>query len=377
MKALNLSLISAFLLFVSPVRADGIPGDDEAFFDPPYPVSARLANPDDAAALRDGELRSDLLTMMKVQTPVKSQARRGTCSVFSATALLETTLLRTGAVEGEVDFSEEWLQYLVTRYASEDGSFAFKNLQTFVDSGFVDEVDAPYVSDPWAEPLTGLAEERCGHLSSTRLASCLIGHWDPKLLTSPWQSLVDSASDTYNPEFLELRKISAKNRAEFMDGNVEGRYAIDNIQNVRALLRAGTAVILELPVYYGAWNHRVATELGIGRDMANWHAGLVGYPEAASVDYAKSDEQAAGHSVLVVGYDDERIVETRVKMQDGTERAFRYRGAYVIKNSWGTSGFGKDFQAEGRTFPGYGVLTYRYAHQFGSFYRLPFAGLTE
>ena len=57
----------------------------------------------------------------------------------------------------------------------------------------------------------------------------------------------------------------------------------------------------------------------------------------------------SGHSILVVGYDDNKIVEKTIKMADGKMKKFTYKGVYYFKNSWGTSSFGRDFEIASKT----------------------------
>lgn len=140
---------------------------------------------------------------------------------------------------------------------------------------------------------------------------------------------------------------------------------------MKSLLAAGIPVTLDITFYYGAWNHREASDLGINRDIDAWNHGVVGFPEPGSVDEASSRTKPAGHSILLVGYDDRAIVQTHVQMSDGTEKDFTYTGVYYFKNSWGTSSFGSQFSIEGSAYAGYGAITQKYAHAYGSFFQFP------
>jgi hypothetical protein len=51
--------------------------------------------------------RSDVLWLMQHQSPVKAQQHRGTCSIFSATALLESMMAAAGKASPYIDLSEE------------------------------------------------------------------------------------------------------------------------------------------------------------------------------------------------------------------------------------------------------------------------------
>lgn len=58
-------------------------------------------------------------------------------------------------------------------------------------------------------------------------------------------------------------------------------------------------------------------------------------------------------------------------MPDGSVVKKTYRGVYYFKNSWGTSGFGANFAIDGVSYPGYGMMVQDYAHDYGSFFKLP------
>jgi hypothetical protein len=91
------------------------------------------------------------------------------------------------------------------------------------------------------------------------------------------------------------------------------------------------------------------------------------------MDRAHSGDQPAGHSVLIVGYDDNYTITTQQLMEDGTTKTFTYKGAYFFKNSWGTTNFGVTFQtsAQAPIHGGYGAMTEKYAEEFGQFFQLP------
>ena len=88
------------------------------------------------------------------------------------------------------------------------------------------------------------------------------------------------------------------------------------------------------------------------------------------MDLAHSNEHSAGHSVVVVGYDDEREIEYQVKMKNGRTKKFKRKGVYYFKNSWGTTNFGTTTEIEGKVFPGYGIISQDYAEEYGQFFKL-------
>jgi hypothetical protein len=184
------------------------------------------------------------------------------------------------------------------------------------------------------------------------------------------EQVLDEDLPFYDPEFVSARAEAAEFKRNHISYN-SSRFSLWNTNQIKQLLESGIPLTLGIEFYYGAWNHRKADEFGIGRSAENWSKGIVGYPEPGSVDLLKSKENPAGHSVLIVGYDDTKIVTTKVKMVDGTIKTFTYRGVYYFKNSWGTSSFGVTTEIKGETLPGYGMIVQKHAHKHGSFYYMP------
>lgn len=309
-------------------------------------------------------VRSDLQSTFEFMTPVRSQKSRGTCSIFSAVALLEALLVNYHGYPEDLDLSEEWLEYVVTRYKSEDGSHSDVNIRNIVKHGVPLEETLPYIGYEWEKIVPGtLSEERCGHLEDHwTLKSCLIGHWDPAYLTKPSAEL-----ETIAPEFLEARREAAKFRnRHYLNKNTYS--TVKYIKDIKRKLSKGELLTLDVDFYYGAWNHSEATKLDIPRSLKQWDLGIVGFPLYGSKDYINTQKDPAGHSVLVVGYDDDIEIELEHEMPDGKIIKRTYQGVYYFKNSWGTSGFGKDFEFNGKALPGYGMIVQEYAHKMGTFY---------
>lgn len=320
--------------------------------------------------------KSDLSKALELQTSVKAQEDRGTCSVFSALALLESYFIRNRLVstKKEIDFSEQWLEYLVAKDLGREGSDSPSNFELISEWGAVRESTLPYLGEDWTEEglKTGpLTRKRCGHLSQgKKLNSCLVGHFDPDALNWSEEELVSSSAS----ELLPAKRESARFLARLKQRVGEkwpARTVVRTVSEIKSLLRAGIPLTLDIDFYFGAWNHREAEERGIPRDKELWKQGVIGYPEPGSVDRKKSRQgDTSGHSVLCVGYDDSIEVEVTSLSEDGELEQKRYRGVYFIKNSWGTEGFGSKFSAQGVSAPGYGMITQKYAHEFGGFYRI-------
>ncbi len=354
------TLLLSFFLLATAAHAEDSP------LDPPYKTKHLLIRDLGFESLNRLPPQSNIKNVIEAQTSVKAQVSRGTCSIFSAVALLESQLISVKNLPVTLDLSEEWLEYLAVRGRTTDGSNSESNFFFLKKHGIPDEVDMPYIGEAWTNlETTGLMNNRCGHLEERKLKSCLITHWDPDFLYMNEIELQEKS-----PEFAKARSFAGSFRDNFID-YANDDYTIKNESEAKKLLADGTPIILDLDFYYGAWNHRLAPDVGVERNMDDWHNGIVGYPEIGSVDRKNSPNEAAGHSIVVVGYDDKKVVETEVLMTDGTMKKFKHVGVYYLKNSWGTGGFGKNFSFEGNAHPGFGMITQDYAHEFGSFFKLP------
>lgn len=361
------------LLFCSTTWAQG-QVKEGAYLDPAY---NNLIRPvvDDLRAQKTDVPSSDVLSTIQLQSPVRSQGSRGTCSIFSATALVEFLLIRQGQADAfNVDLSEQYLQYMVNAGSTSEGSNASRNFYAILgksgrakrDSGMAQERTLPYNSSALTQFST-LGSKRCGHLDGQSLESCLIIQRDPENIYRSIEELLDSSRPYYDPNLARARQEAREFKQKYL-GNA--RYKrVYTTSEAKKSLEQGEVVILELDFYYGAWNHSQSAGLGLQRNMQHWYQGIVGYAPYGSMDRRESLKKRAGHSIVLVGYDNEKTVETKVLMKDGSEKTFTYQGVYYFKNSWGTSSFGKDFEYKGQKLPGYGMITQEYAHSEGSFYK--------
>jgi hypothetical protein len=322
----------------------------------------------------DAPVASDVEKAISFHTPVKDQFGRGNCSYFSTVAVLEEELIRLRGYARDLDLSEQWLAYVNQRDQTGDGGRANVNFNNLAYYGVAREIDLPYEGQKWSSVSDSpLAQTRCGSLSGLNQTYCLNSHYDPSWLTRPGDWL-----RAYAPGF-----INAIHQAyTFRDKVVLNEYSykqkdfrIYQVSSIKKWLAVGTPILLEVPFYYGAWAHGDAASNGIGRDadaVEQYAQGIVGYPEYGSKDRVISPKIDSAHAITLVGYDDQAVVTQKVTMTDGTTRSFTSQGVYYFKNSWGTGSFGSKFQIKGVSHPGYGVITQRYANEFGSFYRLPF-----
>ncbi|MCB0366972.1 MAG: hypothetical protein KDD68_16355, partial [Bdellovibrionales bacterium] len=343
-------VIILFWIVSSIALAGNVQQDFEgAYLDPPYAVhqppkySPPTSGPEESRRLDRALVRNDVEGLIKKQTPVRAQEKRGTCSIFSATALLEFHLVNIFDLVPTLDLSEEWLEYLATRNRTTDGSNSWRNFDLINQHGMPDEQLLPYIGRTWkVDDLPPLAIERCGHLRGVPFSSCLLGHRDPSLLHATDAQLLDVNSGLYDPEFQRAREAALEVKQTYINYS-DRDYILQYVNQIQEALDQGEPLTMGAGFYYGSWNHRTAPDLGMPRDMNNWYKGIVGYPEPGSVDSVMSPTKEAGHSIVIVGYDNEKTVRTRVRMTDGSTKTFTYTGVYYFKNSWGKDGFGRDF----------------------------------
>jgi hypothetical protein len=335
------------------------------YLDKPYPYRIKVKKSDRIRYNRN----NNILQTLRLQTPVKSQGRRGTCSIFSATALLESYLLRKGLNREMIDLSEEWLEYLVMQGQTSDGSYTGKNFHLLKKWGTVREQVWPYDPSAWSLDF-GKGQQECGPLTGVNQKSCLFGHRNPALLYASNEQLQDQNGALYDPEFAIIRSKATefRDRLKASWGQLSRIYSITNENSIKDLLDRNIAVIVDMDFYYGAWNHSSAGKYGLLRDLNNWDKGIVDYPERGSLDRIESQKNRAGHSVVIIGYNDNIAVTYEKKMQNGEVKTFTRKGVYYFKNSWGKDSFGRSMVINGQAAPGYGMVTQDYAHEAGSFY---------
>ncbi|MBX3275146.1 MAG: proprotein convertase P-domain-containing protein [Sandaracinaceae bacterium] len=338
----------AVLLTLGGCAAD-VPSVDEGD-DPVSDLDALLA---DAPADRGRGLPEDgkadetyprQFDMVAAQSPVRSQGSRGTCSIFSTTALMESLYIREGSLTNP-DFSEQFLQWSSKveqrAFQNTEGSSAQMNLQAINRFGIVEETDWPYQTTPWNtsnDPeCTGDGRPvRCWTNGDPPPAALAAMRW--RLPRGQW----------INPSVRSL----------------QGH-----------MLSTRTPVVVGGDFFYQSWNH------GRSRLRTNPEYRRQGYvlaPNAADIEDSSGDRRA-GHSFLIVGWDDELEV-ARVDGEgnpelDASGNPVMERGFFLFKNSWGTGSWGS---ANPRG-DGYGWISYRYTTEQLTAYvaGLPTVMLTE
>jgi C1A family cysteine protease len=314
---------------------------------------------------------TDLVTQIELQAPVRSQGKRGVCTMFTTVGMIEHLLIKNGlANKNEVDLSEEWMEYVMMTRKTTEGSNTSRNFREVLKHGIVKEKTWPYIGMKWLSlEENPESKQWCEHLidSPDKLASCLLGHRDPSLLRLKEKFLAQR-----DAEFLSIRNEARSFRDTILVKlfPYQKTYKLKSLSTVKEMLSEGKPLIMGLKLFYGAWNSKKTETFEIQkRNKDKWYQGIVTYPEIGTRDRRISGVEGGGHSLIIIGYDDEKIIKSKMLMEDGTWKEFSYKGVYYFKNSWGVKGSGKKFKYNGVNYPGYGMITQKYAHEFGNFYR--------
>ena len=241
--------------------------------------------------------------LVSLQSPVKSQARRGVCSIFATNALMEHLYLKSGNLPNP-DFSEQFLQWSVKKevgdFTNTEGSNAASNLEAISTYGIVQEQAWPYEPDKW----TSANDPEC--TGESMPVKCYT-NGDPP------------ASALAAPRF----KLPA------------GKWVNSKTNSIKAFMTSKKqAVVVGMTFFYQAWNHRLSP---IPVDSATyWKEGVVFYPNAK--DKAESLKKRAGHAIVLVGWDDDKEVqpldEAGKPAVDGAGAPIKEKGFFIFKNSW-------------------------------------------
>lgn len=307
----------------------------------PASLDALLAGAPDVNSLPD-HAPADVVypssfDLLANQTPVRFQGSRGVCTIFAAVAMMENQYKRNGELANP-DFSEQYVQWLAKTQSSTDATYMASSPDNVISvlhaHGAPLEAAWPYEENPWDESNDPACVD--GVDSVSNLPSYCYTNGEPP------EGVADG----------ELFQFSG------------GHYIRPSESAIKAELSSyGVGVILTATYFSQAW--------GRSNDAVTHHPdyrerGIVLYPTAA--DLAHDRPLHLGHSVFVVGWDDE--MEVARVLADGTPeldeegRPVMERGFFLFKNSWGTEGFG----AENSVLPGYGWISYRYAAEWAHAY---------
>lgn len=266
----------------------------------------------------------DQFDLVDEQSPVKSQGSRGVCSIFSTVALMEHLYILNEDIP-DPDFSEQYLQWSakneVGLFTDSSGSTAQVNLNAISSYGIVEETDWAYESQPWGPS----DDEECAD--------------DPK--PTRCHTNGDPPEEAQDAPKWSLPS---------------GKWISTRTRDIKAHMRnEGQAVIVGGDFFYQAWNHS-GSQLPTSNEY--WREGYVQYPNEE--DRETSLENRAGHSFLLVGWDDdleiERLDGDGEVMTDENGDVVTEKGFFIFKNSWGTGSFGVN-NPHG---DGYGFISYDY-----------------
>lgn len=328
----SLTLLS-LALFVSCASEDQVQANVENYEEPISDLKTLLSDKPAGNSLPD-ELKADQVfpkqfDLMDTQSTVKNQGSRGVCSIFSTVALMEHLYIKKGAVQP--DFSEQFLQWSVKaelgKFTDTSGSNGSANLEAINRFGIVDESTYPYQSYPW---------------TTANDAACT-GE------KQPYQCYTNGEPTA---------EIKAAKRYKLSSS----RWIDSSVQNIKAFMYENkSAVVAGMEFFYQSWNHG-RSPLPTSYDYKA--KGYVLYPN--ETDITKSREMGAGHSILIVGWDDELEVPMmdaegkQILDENGQPKV--EKGFFLFKNSWGTGVFG----TSNPFGSGYGWLSMRYVEEFGS-----------
>ena len=273
--------------------------------------------------------------VVETMTPAVSQGSRGVCSVFSTVALMEHLYLKKGMAAP--DFSEQYLQWSVKMqvrsFQNTSGSSASSNLRAVERFGIPKEEAWPYVTKEW----TGTDDPLCGPKAEgeDKPALCFAQGLQPPQPAQDAKKYFLPRSIALNNDPTSLKTYMFKNKSAFVCG---------------------------MDFFYQAWSHG-GSKLKTNKDYKS--DGVIPFPSPA--DQADSRLRPAGHSVVLVHYDDDkeiaRLDEEGNPLLDDRGNPVVDKGAFLIKNSWGASPTG--WGGENELGRGFGWISYRYISNYG------------
>jgi len=268
------------------------------------------------------EVLPSTFDLMEIQTPVRSQGSRGTCTIFATAALMESLYLAEGTIENP-DFSEQFLQWSAKielgSFPNSSGSNPSYNLRAINRFGVVEESVWPYESSEWGTSNDPMCT------GDDRPTYCYTNGQPPESALMA-QRFHLPAGRWINPSARSLKGHMVSTR---------------------------TPVVVSGDFFYQSWNHgrsNLKTNSEYSRN------GYVLAPNDADIEDSSGDRRA-GHGFLLVGWDDELSVP-RVD-GEGNETGEMETGFFLFKNSWGTGRFG----TANPHGAGYGWISYRYVQE--------------
>lgn len=261
-----------------------------------------------------------------------NQGRRGTCSIFATTGLMEHLYVKEGTYPN-IDFSEQYLQWSakvqVGGHPTSGGSSAKVNLDAITRFGIVLEEDLPYNPNAWGEA------EGCGDIDSL-----------PNAEKTRCYTQGDPSDEVMAKKKWKLDRSS---------------YQSSRTESIKSFMyQSGTGVLAGGDFFYQTWSHG-GSNLGINADHKK--KGIVNYPSDA--DKAHSLENPAGHAFMLLGWDDDysaaRLDEDGEPMVDDNGDIIYEQGFFIFRNSWGDKG---TWGSENPYGKGYGFVSYQFIEEY-------------
>lgn len=266
-------------------------------------------------------------------TGISNQKSRGVCSVFSTVGLMEHLYLKAGMANP--DFSEQYLQWAAKFqggfFPRSGGSSGNANITTINKFGIPEEAAWPYEGSKW----TTSNDPECDRSGDSKsLPTKCHTNGEPSQMTLDAKRFFLPKKEYVSSFTKSLQTYMFKNKR---------------------------AVVSGMDFYYQSWSHG-GSSLGINKE--NKLAGAVVSPGPESI--AEGKEKPAGHSILLVGWDDNkqfpRLDTDGEPLRDADGNIIYDKGFFLFKNSWGAGG---QWGSKNEFGPGFGWLSYSYVQKFG------------
>ncbi len=271
--------------------------------------------------------------VIETQSPVRNQQSRGVCSIFSTVGLMEHLYIKAGMQNP--DFSEQFLQWssksLGGSFPNTSGSSGNANLTAINRFGVPEESAWPYEGRKW----TASNDPDCDRSGDSKnLPTKCHTNGDPSQMT------------------LDAKRFFLPRR-EYVS-NFTSSLQTYMFKNKRA-------IICGMDFFYQSWSHG-GSSLGINAENKSYGAVVTPGPESVE----EGREKPAGHSILLVGYDEEkqfpRLDAEGKALRDDQGNIIYDKGFFLFKNSWGTGG---SWGSKNEFGSGYGWLSFDYVQRFG------------
>lgn len=260
------------------------------------------------------------LDLLATQGPIRDQGRRNTCTAFAAVALAEH-YEREANPNRAIDLSEQYVYWQA--HGGDDSLVAFGPTLPGTALDALRVFGAPVESTWRYEARAWGAEHGCDGGAFFGEADCLTNGDAPTAASEGWKYYLGARRDVRR-DVQEMKSFLATYRDPIVVG-----FVLD-------------------PVAWGT---------------SAWRTGGIAVPRDRNVVTTALYAARFGvHVVLVVGWDDNAIVPVsnvdRTPTMDANHHRVVERGAFIIRNSWGT-GWGTNHP----NGAGYGYVSYNFAQR--------------